>query len=257
MQLTHDSLYYKTFNRSPVPKSILSFPEAKLIEVNDAFLQMIDLPKDEVVGKVVYDLQIWPDVKTLDIISKLMAAQQCSYGQEIYIRSAKGNVTSGILLIEALDDSKNHYILWTIIDISQTKCHENNLRKSEERFRMAMDATSDGLWDRNLITGEVYRGNNWFEMLGYDPREMGSWWVELIHPDDRKSALRALQGHIDGKTERYVAEMRLRKKNGEYIWVLAKGKVTEWDNDGKAIRMVGTNSDISERKRAESENSTP
>ena len=139
-------------------------------------------------------------------------------------------------------------------DITDRIMAEEALRKSEKLFRLALDATSDGVWDKNLVTGEVYYGENWARILKYtsdEVRRTQLTWEKLLHPDDEPKARKAVDDHVNGKTSRYRAEFRMRNKIGDWQWIHAKGKVVEWDNDGTPIRFVGTHTDISDRKRAE------
>jgi len=139
-------------------------------------------------------------------------------------------------------------------EIEERRRAEEALRESEKRLRLALDATSDGVWDRNLLTGEVFYGDNWYEILGYHPDEAERRqlsWEKLLHAEDRPAALAALHAHIAGKTPRYVAEFRMRNKVGKWQWILARGKVVGWDADGRPLRFVGTHTDITKRKLAE------
>lgn len=141
-------------------------------------------------------------------------------------------------------------------EIALRKNAEQALRDRERFFRLMLDATSDGVWDRNVVTGEVYYGENWARMLGYsaqEVREKRIRWDDLLHPDDKKKALAAIQDHFNGITSRYVAEFRMRNKAGAWQWVLARGKVVEWDETGRPLRFVGTHYDISDRKKVEEE----
>lgn len=141
-------------------------------------------------------------------------------------------------------------------EIRQRRVAEEKLRASENRFRMALDAASNGVWDRNLLTGEVYYGANWLRTLGYEENEPKSTHLQLedlLHPDDRERVLAILEDHINGKTETYAVEYRIQKKNGEYRWVLSRGQVVERNDDGKALRMMGTLTDINLMKAFEAE----
>jgi len=141
-------------------------------------------------------------------------------------------------------------------DITRRKRAQAALREREKFFRMVLDATSNGVWDRNLQTGEVYYGENWAKMLGYtieEVRDRKITWEHLLHPDDKHAAMTAVLNHLQGLTSRYVAEFRMRNKSGDWQWVLARGKVVEWDDKGQALRFVGTHYDISDRKKVENE----
>jgi PAS domain S-box-containing protein len=139
-------------------------------------------------------------------------------------------------------------------EIMKRRQSEEALRQSEKRFRLALDATSDGVWDRNLITGEVYYGENWAKILGYSLDEIkreNLTWEKLLHPEDIVEAMAMVRNHLDGKTTRYVAEFRMRNKAGGWQWILARGRVVEWDNNNRPLRFVGTHKDITDRKRVE------
>lgn len=143
-----------------------------------------------------------------------------------------------------------------IRDISYRKGIEERLIRSEERLLLALDASSDGVWDRNLVTGEVYHGENWHRVLGYSDEEakgMFLSWENLMHPDDRQKALARVEEHLKGITCRYEAEFRMRNKAGEWQWILSRGRVVDWDDAGRPVRFVGTHTDITFRKNFELE----
>lgn len=141
-------------------------------------------------------------------------------------------------------------------DITRRKHMEEQLQESEKRFRMALDAASDGLWDRDLLTGEVYYGDNWYKLLGYtkeDVRQGTITWENLLHPDDAEEAKSAVCEYLEGRTGCLRKEFRLRNKRGEWQWILSKGKIVEWDENGRPSRLVGTHTDITVRKNIELE----
>ena len=139
-------------------------------------------------------------------------------------------------------------------DITERKKAENALAQSEEKFRLAMEATNDALWDWNIVTNEVYRNPCHATMLGYEPNELTASqedWENRIHPDDKEAVFQILDEHLAGKRDSFETEYRLRTKSGDYVWVLGRGKIVTYNNDGSPARMVGTNIDITKRKRAE------
>ena len=132
------------------------------------------------------------------------------------------------------------------------KLIEEELRESEEKYRLAMEATSDGLWDWNILTGEVYYSSSFTTILGetyIEPRLES--WESRLHPDDKERALHSLKEHIEGKTKRWWSESRLRTSSGEWKWVLERGSVVFRDERGNPLRMIGIITDISEQKRIE------
>jgi PAS domain S-box-containing protein len=131
---------------------------------------------------------------------------------------------------------------------------EEVLRLSEERHSLAVGASCDGLWDRNLATGEVWYGDGFCDMLGYERDELpptAAAWTSLIHPVDRAEVMRVREDHLSGRTPLYACEIRLRHKDGTWIWSLDKGKVVVRDADGNPLRAVGTTRDITQHKTAE------
>lgn len=128
------------------------------------------------------------------------------------------------------------------------------LRTEEERVSLALEGADLGMWDWNIVTGEVYFNQRWSEMLGYKPEEIVgniSTWERLVHPDDMPDIRKILNAHIEGKTLNYESEHRLLAKDGTWVWVLDKGRVTGRDASGKAMRAAGTHLDITRRKVAE------
>jgi two-component system cell cycle sensor histidine kinase/response regulator CckA len=157
--------------------------------------------------------------------------------------------------LPVLDDNGNPSMVIQILrDVTDRKRSEEALRKSEERFRLAMEATSDGVWDWDIETGEVLRSQGFFSMLGYDSEEFSGRldeWQGLVHPDDFEPTIEALNEYLNGKRDIYEVEFRMSAKSGDFLWILSRGKVVARDRDGKPLRMIGTHADITERKRAE------
>jgi PAS domain S-box-containing protein len=127
------------------------------------------------------------------------------------------------------------------------------LRASEERYARALAGSTDGLWDWNIVTDEVYLAPRWKEMLGYEPHELldsrQESFINHLHPDDVHTVGLAREGHFKHDIP-YQVEFRLRTKSGEYKWFLARGKARR-DAKGRPVHMTGTISDIDDRKRAE------
>ncbi|MEE9576592.1 MAG: PAS domain-containing protein [Gemmatimonadota bacterium] len=125
----------------------------------------------------------------------------------------------------------------------------------EERLKFAIEASNDGVWDYRVDTGESYYNSRWFTMLGYEPGELegtpGFFESQLVHPEDRPRFEQAWADHMEGRTPTYEIELRVRAKTGEWIWILARGKIVSRDENNAPVRVVGTHVDISVRKRIE------
>jgi len=150
-------------------------------------------------------------------------------------------------------DGKPKQILGTATDISDRKRVEEELRKSEERWQLVNKGTHEGIWDLNLKTNEAFRSSRWMEMLGYEDYEIGGdnqEWTARLHPDDFERVMQIKQDYLERKIPKYAVEFRLQCKDGSYKWILGRGQAV-WDEAGNPVRMVGSNTDISDRKAIE------
>ena len=124
------------------------------------------------------------------------------------------------------------------------------LRESQERYALVEDAVNDGIWDANLITGKHYRSPRWKAILGYaddDVSAAAEVFIDLIHPEDRGPVENSIRAHVENGAP-HDLDFRLRCKNGDYLWVHGRGRALR-DETGRPVRMLGTISDISERRR--------
>ncbi len=144
--------------------------------------------------------------------------------------------------------------LETAFDITTRRQMEETLRESEERLRLALSAANQAMFDVNMQTGEVTVSPEYATMLGYDPegfQETRDKWLARVHPEDRKFVEAALQDYLaDTQTvNRFV--YRKRTRSGAWIWVRSRGRVIQWDAEGKPLRRLGTVTDITEHVRAD------
>ncbi|TAE65530.1 MAG: PAS domain S-box protein [Oscillatoriales cyanobacterium] len=127
------------------------------------------------------------------------------------------------------------------------------LMQTEERWQLALKGNNDGIWDWNLQTGEIFLSDRFKEITGYEHIPMLDYfdeWNRNTHPDDLDLVMQAFQDHLDKKTPHYITEYRLWCYNSTYKWILSRGQAL-WDASGKAVRIVGSITDITERKEAE------
>jgi PAS domain S-box-containing protein len=128
------------------------------------------------------------------------------------------------------------------------------LRTSEQRLNVALEKTNTGLFDWNAQTGESFYSATWATMLGYTSNEVETQnldWHKLLHPDDKEEAIRIANEKVARSEDSFTMEFRLKAKDGNYRWVLSKVGVAEYDDDGKALRYVGTHNDITHLKNIE------
>ena len=143
-----------------------------------------------------------------------------------------------------------------IIDITERKAAEEALRASEARWKFALEGAGDGVWDRNMQTGEILYSKRYKEMLGYTDEEFVNRrdeWETRIHPQDKARVLADLQAYLVGSSPAYSSEFRMLCKDGSWKWIFSRGVVVSRDASGKPLRMIGTHADISARVRQQEE----
>jgi PAS domain S-box-containing protein len=156
--------------------------------------------------------------------------------------------------------------LASILIVSLARAYQSRLREleqkkaalseSEYRWKFAIEGSGDGVWDWSIPDRKVFFSTRWKEMLGFAEGEIGNGleeWEKRIHPEDKDEVLAKVQACLDGGTAVYASEHRVRCKDGDYKWILDRGVVVSRDSDGKALRMIGTHSDITRRMRSERE----
>lgn len=176
--------------------------------------------------------------------------------EEIRYLNKRGETLNVLLHGKLLDPPSadgDAMIVGGMLDITDLKKAQESLRVSEERFKLAVNGSNDGLWDWDAKTDSAYFSPRWKSMLGFDESELEphfKTWSELLHPDDKKEAEARAVAFKNGKNISYESEFRLRCKQGGYRTILSRGFAIR-DPQGKAIRMVGTHLDITERKATE------
>jgi diguanylate cyclase (GGDEF)-like protein/PAS domain S-box-containing protein len=127
---------------------------------------------------------------------------------------------------------------------------------AEERRRLAMiiDGTAAGTWEWNVQTGEMRVNARWAEIVGYRLEELEpvcqKTFLRLVHPDDIVLSDAALEDHFEGRSDNYVCLLRMRHKNGQWIWIHDRGRVFEWDGQGRPLWMAGAHADVTELQQA-------
>ena len=130
------------------------------------------------------------------------------------------------------------------------------LKIKQERLSLALEAARDGIWDWDLESNQLYYSPAWSGMLGYEENELlGSLeiWESLVHPEDIDEAKQVIESYMSGKIPSYSLEFRMRHKDGHYLNILSRGKLIKRDSDQKPVRFIGTHSDLTEIRKAETE----
>lgn len=177
-------------------------------------------------------------------------------GEQVLIHK-DGHEVHTLLKINPIKDREGKIIgiMGMHTDITEKRRMEQELLHSKERMELAMLGTNDGIWDWDIVNKTLYLSPRWKEMLGYAEEELGhseDIWTRFVHPEDLQQANKELLTHINGANDVFEQEYRMICKNGQVIWVLAKGKTIR-NEVGTAIRFSGSTSDITVRKQTELE----
>lgn len=231
----------------------------KIIRVNSAFGKIYGYKREEVIGKKTKILYANPNEYyeqkekryNVNVRDKLEP-------YEINYRRKNGEIFPSETVSTPVRDAQDNVIglLGLVQDITERKKVEKQLEEKREQLELALSGGEIGTWDWNIKTDRVVFNNRWAEMKGYQKDEIEphlSSWSNLVHPNDMPLVKKKLNNHLEGKTDSYEAEFRMRHKSGEWIWILDKGKVIEWDEEGNPLRACGTHLDITKRKNAETQ----
>lgn len=236
---------------------VITDPDGLIEWVNPAFSRITGYSLEEAIGKNPREL-----VKS--------GAHNDTYYKNLWATIISGEVWQGEMINRRKDGSFyteeqtitpllnaqgkiTHYI-GVKQDVTERKKAEAELLENEERLRLSLKAANQGLFDLNVQTGEAIVSDEYVTMLGYDPKtfiETNTAWIERLHPDDKEKTAREYLDYISGKKKEYRVEFRQKTKNGEWKWILSMGKIVSRTSTGEPLRMLGTHTDLDERKKAE------
>jgi PAS domain S-box-containing protein len=238
------------FRHNPVAMAITRASDGTVLDANDAWCALFDLERASVIGRTTPDLKLWtsPDQRTATVTCQV--ADGHTSGREV--QTALGHRVRVSMI--AFEHVRESCLLTVVEDISSTRGAEDALRESEARWKFALEGSGSGVWDWNVETGEVFFSVQWKAMLGYAPDEIAGHvdeWASRVHPDDVDATMALVRDHLEGRSAEYVSEHRVRARDGTFRWILDRGRVVSRTADGRALRVVGTHTDITALKEAE------
>lgn len=223
--------------------------------VNQRMAQMLGRTPEEMLGRTV--LEFMPadeQEKTLAHMREREAGIAAHHeyrfvrpdGREIWTLAATNAIVD--------DDGTFSGALAMFTDITERRSMEQSLRESEEQYRSLFDALPDPAWEWDVAADRTMFSATWPRLLGYDDpaaAEADSTWEGRLHSEDRSRVLALLEQAVAGQTDEYEAEYRIRTRDGSYRWVLSRGRVVDRAGNGRALRMIGGITDMTDRRRAE------
>lgn len=245
------------FETAAIGMGLLS-TEGQFLAVNPSGCQILGYSESELLSVSFQEISYPEDLDAeLHYVRKLLAGEIPYYHLEKRFLHKNGQIIWALLSVSLVRDGQRNprYFIKQIQDITDRKKAEEALRNSERRYELATRAAKVGVWEWKVQEEEFYIDPNLKAILGYSDREIPnnlSIWSTYVHPDDREAVLAAARSHLNGETPEYVFEHRMMHKDGSNRWFLVRG-IAIRDGCGNVACMVGTDTDISDRKQAEIE----
>jgi diguanylate cyclase (GGDEF)-like protein/PAS domain S-box-containing protein len=243
------------FEHAAISMCLTEAGTGRFLRVNPAFCELTGYSKDEVLSLSFGSLTHPDDVAASMWLQRQALENGTRYRMEKrYLRKDGSEIWVRVVANPVRDDrGKATCFIGLVEDITDLRAAKESARRNEERWQLALQGTSDGIWDWDVRTGQVFFSARWKEMLGFADHDLPNnivTWEKLVHPDDLIRVKATVRRHLRRLTPGYEAEYRLRCLDGHYKWILARGRAV-WDASGNPTRMVGAHSDITERKKAE------
>ena len=230
--------------------------EGRFLFLSQPYTRIYGIQREAALGKSVFEL--FPAVYAQTIYDNIRAVAETGGSLEAVEAAPRPDGSVGHFLVYKfpVHDEMGRWLVGGVAaDITEMKRGEEALRESEERFRLATEAISGLIYDWSLENDTVQRSQGLLGLLGYWPEEVESqlgWWKEQIHPEDMERVHREIFDAIERGGPAFSVEFRLRHRDGSYVHVWDKGLIVR-DPEGRAVRVVGSTIDITDRKLVQEE----
>ena len=220
---------------------------------NEAVTTIFEYDEKELLGRPLSSLAATSD--DTQLADSIAQCEQIARDREADFETNDGERVEVSLSNNRLRDRRGDMVGVVVIarDIRRRKQTKAALERSRKRYQLVAEGANDGIWDWDLQDDTIFYSDRWLEMLGYDDEQIDDdpdEWFERIHPDDREEVEAQLRAHLEGHTDQFESEYRMRRRDGEYRWVRTRGLAVH-DDTGRAVRIAGSQTDIDDRKQAE------
>ena len=244
------------FSFAPVMMSINTVPDFAFSEVNDLFLSKLGYSRSEVLGLTPSELELLPHPEQRDVLMRELQSSKLILNMQIDLQHKNGRVLRGLFSGMQIAISGHPHYVFTVSDIT---AQQEYLRQLDlERFRLSavVDATHAGVWELDLQSHTLQINERWAEICGYTVAELGpvseKTWRQWVYPEDLVRADALLKMLLERQVDVYECEFRMLHKNGHWVWVRARGTISEKDKQTqKPLKLFGTHIDIDQEKRVE------
>jgi len=252
-----ETRWREIYSSAPIGMGISPMDGSRILEANPAFCEFIGYTAEELQSLSVTDLT-YPEDLHLSVqgMRRIIEGTADSYAVEKRYRRKDGQIVWGQIHVSALrsESSESRYLLFQVKNIDERKRAVGALEQTKERLALALEASQLSLWEFDIRTGRVLLDEHWAAMMGLPPGPTRTTDTELAartHPDDLGHAIATTLAAFKGTTPTYHSEFRYQSASGSWRWIRSSGKVVERSKDGRAVRAVGTNLDITDAKMVE------
>ncbi|UDL88187.1 PAS domain S-box protein [Mesorhizobium sp. PAMC28654] len=242
---------------SPIGIAVVGL-DGRILKANSTFATMLGYTREEIEALTVLQIthpdHVQAGRETMEGLTDGMA--NTFHFEKRYLRKEGTSVWAQLAgsIIRDTDSGRPLYLVSQIEDIDARKQSEARIAEAETRWNFALAGAGQGVWDLDRRKGGTTYSGTWVKMLGYSEGDLDGdpdRWLTMIHPDDREMVAEADRAHLEGKTDFFEAEFRMRHKDGHWIWILDRGKAIERDDGGRLVRAIGSLTNITRRKQAE------
>ncbi|WP_374948817.1 PAS domain S-box protein [Mucilaginibacter sp.] len=251
-----EETFRNAFEYSPIGMVLVS-TEGKFLKANKSLCDMLGYTADELMTMTFQEITHPDDLQAdLVLLQKILNGEVSTYKMEKRYFKKNGDVLWILLHVSLVVGEKNEplYFVSQIKDITESKRTETALKESERRWIFASEGSGGGIWDWDLQNNTIFHSNQCVRMIGFEPEEFNNVpgvWTKRVHPDDKPKYQADVRAYLNGETEIYTNQHRVLCKDGNYKWILDRGKVIEYDAEDKPARVIGTHTDITDQKNQE------
>jgi two-component system sensor histidine kinase UhpB len=250
--------YLDLYDNAPAMYVSVDVATGRIADCNATTARALGYRRNELLGRPVFDLYTPASRAAAQAALARLRERGELHDVELAIQRRDGSVLDISLRASLIrdPDGSARFGRTAWVDITDRKRREREVEEATERLRLALASGNQGLWELDVATGEAMMSPEYCRLLGFEPDELNqgrAQFGEQVHPDDLDRVSRVFRDYLDGRLPNYTVEFRQRTKRGDWKWLLSVGRVVQWDARGRPVRMLGTCSDIHERKLAEDE----
>jgi len=245
--------YRELFKRNKAVELVINSDSGKIIDCNDKALEYYGYDYQQLTSMFISEINILTKEEVAFEMNQAKLENRSKFNFKHKL--ANGEIRDVEVYSGPISINKENLLYSIVFDVTELRELEKSNEVIQERLALVLDGSRDGIWDWNIVTDEVYFSPRCKEILGYSDEEFENSldaWKDNVYRDDLEQAVLDIKKSIEGKTGDYKSFFRMQHKNGSWVWIEARGQ-TIFDDNGQAIRMLGSHTDITKEKEKEHE----